>query len=310
MALQLEVQPAGTAAQRIRLLDYGHLIGLTLLYFDHLITLDIEIDLLWRRRKSFSAYWFFINRYFGFFSGIAVAALPFSTLSTKACMRYSVFREIVLLVTQTIAGIIMIIRVYALYGRNRRILWFMFGIGMCVVVVTVYSVTQQHASRPMVLGGCHFELTEKTAYHLAGSWEGLFLFDTVVFGLTVYNAYRTGRKMIPSLNLHALVVRDGAVYFGIMALANLANIASYYFSGPILPGSLATFASCISVTMISRLILNLHEYVDIGILTEISGRAVQNNIPPGNLGEIPLAVTEPVLTFSSQLYPASSTRPV
>ncbi|KAJ7895536.1 hypothetical protein B0H14DRAFT_2680700 [Mycena olivaceomarginata] len=288
MALQLEVQPAGTAAQRMSRIHQIHLWMLisffhsALLYFDHLITLDIEIDPPLAKKKVIQRVLVFINRYFGFFSGIAVAALPFSTLSTKAslaCIRYSVFREIVLLVTQTIAGIIMIIRVYALYGRNRRILWFMFGIGI------VYSVTQQHASRPMVLGGCHFELTEKTCA------TGLFLFDTVVFGLTVYNAYRTGRKMIPSLNLHALVVRDGAQTSIIMALANLANIASYY---PILPGSLATFASCVSVTMISRLILNLHE----------------TTFHRETWGKIPLAVTEPVLTFSSQLYPASSTRPV
>jgi hypothetical protein len=44
---------------------------------------------------------------------------------------------------------------------------------------------------------------------LAGSWVGLFVFDTVIFGLTVYNGYQTRRRMTPAPNLHSIVVRDG-----------------------------------------------------------------------------------------------------
>lgn len=74
----------------------------------------------------------------------------------------------------------MIIRVYALYGRNQRILWFLFAVGWSVVGVSVvrfilgprtetaainrfqYSFTAQHAGRPMLFGGCHFDLSEST----------------------------------------------------------------------------------------------------------------------------------------------------
>ncbi|KAJ6571472.1 hypothetical protein B0H19DRAFT_1231264, partial [Mycena capillaripes] len=209
---------ASSPTQTVRL-NYGHLIGI-----------NTEINLLWRRRKSLSAYWFYINRYFGCFSGIAVSALPFLTLSLETCINYSFFREVVIVVTQTIASIVMIIRVYALYGRSRRVLWFLLVMGFSVVAVSVYSFTQQHASRPMILGGCQFNLSENTSYRLAGSWEGLFIFDTTIFLLTIYNAHTTRRRMIPTANLYTLVVRDGALYFRIMALANLANIASYYFA--------------------------------------------------------------------------------
>ncbi|KAJ7881210.1 hypothetical protein B0H13DRAFT_2345197 [Mycena leptocephala] len=125
-----QVQPIVSEGQKMSiLLNYGHLIGLSILYWDHLISLNAEINFLWRHNKSLSAYWFYINRYFGFFSGIAVSGLPFLTLSLEACIHYTFFREVVLVVAQVITGVIMIIRVYALYGRNRRILWFLFGIG-------------------------------------------------------------------------------------------------------------------------------------------------------------------------------------
>ncbi|KAJ7661144.1 hypothetical protein B0H17DRAFT_1212331 [Mycena rosella] len=288
-------------AQNIVRLNYAHLIGITFLYFDHLITLDREISLVWRKRKSLSSYSFLLNRYFAFISGIPVAALPFLTLSLKTCAIYSLFRELALLVAQAIVSLIMVMRVYAIFGRSRRVLWMILGVGFCVVGVAIFSVTGQQASRNLVVGGCHFGLMQSTAFRLAGSWEALFVLDALIFGLTIYNAYTTRRRMLPQTNLHTVVIRDGAMFFGIVALANLANIATYYFSTVMLPGSLAGFANCISVTMISRLILNLHAHANTGILTEHTGPVVQSNIHLTSLDDI-------LMPYPSSVYAAHSHR--
>ncbi|KAF7341261.1 hypothetical protein MVEN_01861900 [Mycena venus] len=270
------------------LLNYLHVVGVVVLYYDHLITASKEVDLVWRRGKSLSSYCFFVNRYFAFVSGIPVAVIPFLAPSTETCHRLSLFREGAIVLTQLIAGgttlspafisgfdafrptVIMIIRVYALFGRTRRVLWFMIATAASVVAVSLWSVSGQEGSRSTLIGGCHYSLTESTAYHLAGSWLALFCFDAIIFALTIYHAHYAHRWRIRQTNIHTLVVRDGAMYFGVLALANLANIATYYFVEywPYLPGALATFANCISVTMISRLLLNLHEHASAGILTE------------------------------------------
>ncbi|KAJ7096572.1 hypothetical protein B0H15DRAFT_825645 [Mycena belliarum] len=263
-------------AREIFLLNYIHFIGLTILYWDHFITIDSEINFLWRRRKALSAYWFFLNRYFAFFSNMGIAVLTLLTLSPEVCIKYTIIHEGVLFVAQLIVSIIMIIRVYALFGRSRRVLWAILALGACVVGVSVWSIAGQHGHRPQILGGCYFRITQPSAIRLAACWEALFVFDSVIFGLTVYNASTTRQRYAMSkMTLHTLVVRDGAWYFGIMALANLANIATYYFSGPVLPGSLAGFANYVSVTMISRLILNLHEHANAGLLTEKTKQTVR-----------------------------------
>ncbi|KAJ7330503.1 hypothetical protein DFH08DRAFT_967038 [Mycena albidolilacea] len=276
MTTQVEAA-AVTEALKIVRLNYGHLAGM-ILFFDHLITLDIEINLLWRRGKSFSAYWFFINRYFGFLSGIAVLALPFLTVSPETCQNYSFIRELILVATQAIASTIMVLRVYALYGRSRRVLWFLCVLALGLVAISVFSFTQQQAIRATILGGCHFNLSEKTSYHLASSWEALFIFDTAIFILTIYNAYTTRRRMMPTASLYTRIIHDGAI---VMALANLVNIATFYFadSVSIFPGGFATVASTISITMISRLILNLHEHANAGLMTQRSGPVSQYRIP-------------------------------
>ncbi|KAG1889222.1 hypothetical protein F4604DRAFT_829708 [Suillus subluteus] len=63
-------------------------------------------------------------------------------------------------------------------------------------------------------------------------------------------------------NIFDVMFRDGAMYFGVMTLLNIPNILTYYYGSDITRGSLSTFTSCISVTLISRLMLNLHKSFD------------------------------------------------
>jgi len=131
-------------------------------------------------------------------------------------------------------------------------------------------------STPSFLQGCHVAIMQTTAIRLATAWEGVFVLDSTIFGLTVFNAYTTIRRMgsLVNMPLHRLIVRDGALYFGAMALANLSNISTYYLGAPLSRGALSTFASCMSVTLVSRLMLNLHESGDAGILTDLTSSIV------------------------------------
>ncbi|KAK6984076.1 hypothetical protein R3P38DRAFT_3109007 [Favolaschia claudopus] len=219
--------------QELFLLNYLHLVGIVVLYWDHLITFDKEINLVWRHPKSLTALCFFLNRYFAFITNIPDSFIPFLALSTTV--------------------LVMIIRVYALFNRSLRILILLGATGLGAIVVSAWSVSAHAGVRVMIIGGCRF----------AGSWDSLFVFDLTVFSLTLYYAKITRERSTRQTNLHVLVVRDGAI----MALANLANIATYYLVDywPLIPGALATFANCISITMISRLILNLLEQADEGI---------------------------------------------
>ncbi|KAJ7791766.1 hypothetical protein B0H14DRAFT_2934376 [Mycena olivaceomarginata] len=64
------------------------------------------------------------------------------------------------------------------------------------------------------------------------------------------------------------MVRDGALYFAVFALVDLANILMYYLGDPWIASSLSWFTSTLSATMTSRLMLHLHQVADLGVLTE------------------------------------------
>ncbi|KAG2368655.1 hypothetical protein BDR07DRAFT_1390511 [Suillus spraguei] len=60
------------------------------------------------------------------------------------------------------------------------------------------------------------------------------------------------------------------MYLGAMALFNIPNILTYYAGSSMISGTIGAFTSCMSVTLISRLMLNLHKSIDTGIFSTLA----------------------------------------
>ncbi|KAH9974116.1 hypothetical protein BGW80DRAFT_1305317 [Lactifluus volemus] len=56
-----------------------------------------------------------------------------------------------------------------------------------------------------------------------------------------------------------ILLRDGALYFAVLGLTVLTNILAIYFLRPTLKNIFIHPVNCISVTLCSRLVLNLYE---------------------------------------------------
>ncbi|KAJ7459993.1 hypothetical protein B0H11DRAFT_2316078 [Mycena galericulata] len=252
----------------LRIHDYLHLLSISPLYWDYLITLDSEVGIVWKRARSASACWFFLVRYAGLVGNLPVTVFTFYTIPVKwfARLHFDAPREKLKSFPQLIVSIVMLIRIHALYGRNLRFLAGFLAMSLPLLAVIVWSVQSQGQRSDTVLGfpGCHTSSPQPSNYHLAAAWEGLFAYDCLVFGLTVFKTFSTWRRTgseADHLPIHTLILRDGALYFAAMAMANLGNIITFY---PILSGSLSTFASCMSVTLMARLMLNLHKTSEAG----------------------------------------------
>lgn len=252
--------------------NYLHFFAITCLYYDHFLTFEGEVEFIWKRRKSHSSLWFFLNRYLAFFGNLVVTVLGFTTLSDTSCRHYSLFRQILLIVQQVIVCTLLTLRTYALYGRSSRVLRFLLGSGFVLAGVCLWAMFGQKSAPSQIGSGCHIGLSKVTAIRLASAWEALFVYDCFIFGLTVAKAWSTRRDHdITGINvpLVTLVLRDGALYFAVIGFGNFMNMVSFYFGGPFLRGGLSTFASNLSVTMMSRLMLNLHESAEEGNLSTV-----------------------------------------
>ncbi|KAG2110613.1 uncharacterized protein F5147DRAFT_689325 [Suillus discolor] len=116
---------------------------------------------------------------------------------------------------------------------------------------------------------CLDSYAKKIAVSPGLGWVTLLVYELLIFVLTVRRICKIRGLSLAISRRHMLDImfQDGAMYFAVMTLFNLLNILTYYCGSNTTRGSLATFTSCISVTLVSRLMLNLHKSVDTGILT-------------------------------------------
>ncbi|KAF7328613.1 hypothetical protein MSAN_02479100 [Mycena sanguinolenta] len=246
-------------AADIRIHASLHLLGICLMYYDHLLTLDREIEYMWKRVTSSSALWFFAIRYAGFAGNIPVTIFTFY----EPPLKWYVGRLLFLDHSTVIVSIVMVLRIHALYGRNIWVLAAVLATSLPLLVVVLWSTQGQRSDAIDNFPGCHASVSQSTFVYIAAAWEALFALDTILFLLVLCRTYATWRRTGYStkLPIQTLILCDGVLYFGAIAVANLCNILTFYFAGPILAGSLSTFASCMSVTMMSRLMLNLHRQI-------------------------------------------------
>ncbi|KAK7678700.1 hypothetical protein QCA50_018282 [Cerrena zonata] len=238
-----------------------HLVGVCILYYDYVVTFTDEVNYIWPKPKAQSSWLFLMNRYFSVLSDIAVNWGNFANLKTiSACKKYAMFRQIMLVAAQVIVCFICFLRTYALYGRSRRVAILILSISGGLFIVSCWSLVGQRSDYS-INGGCHQALSKGTAIRIAVAWEALFAYDSLIFSLTVYKTYqeRTRNNVAVFNNLVELIWRDGAIYFAVMACVNAANTLTFYLLPPTQRGILSTFASSVSVTLMSRIMLNLHE---------------------------------------------------
>ncbi|OCH93912.1 hypothetical protein OBBRIDRAFT_789775 [Obba rivulosa] len=267
----------------IHLHDYLLLAGISIFYYDYLLTFGDEYWRIWKTPKHAGSYIFFLNRYLTFFGDIAVNAANFSHFKSEdSCRHYSFYRQLLLIAAQVVVCVLSFLRTYALYSRNKWVALAIVSLGFSLLGISCWAVVGQKDSVDLN-GGCHEALGRITAIRIAVAWESLFVYDLMIFFLTMYKTWKTRRnnpivRASGRLDLLSLMFRDGAVYFAVMAIVNLANTLTFYLLQPILRGALSTFASSVSVTMMSRLMLNLYESASgTGILTGTTAAAASSS---------------------------------
>ncbi|OCH84627.1 hypothetical protein OBBRIDRAFT_389337 [Obba rivulosa] len=102
---------------------------------------------------------------------------------------------------------------------------------------------------------CDLSLSDQKASRFAIAWSCLVVFDTVVFTLTIVKAMKSDGLWRGTL--FRLMLRDGSIYYGIMAMANVVNIVTLLVVMPGGKGLFTTMTNVMSSLLISRLMLNL-----------------------------------------------------
>ncbi|KAK7018394.1 hypothetical protein R3P38DRAFT_2539504, partial [Favolaschia claudopus] len=269
-----------TLAKDGRLVVSLYLAAFVILAYDYLLTFGDEGTYVWipGRARNRGARWFLLVRYLSLAVTIALLGTTLvkyppemyaNIFAFDMCNRIHTVRQLLLVVQQFVIGCTIILRVYAMYDLDKRILAVLLLPAFATVGIGAWAVLPDsadgldHDSNATFLG-CHTPLSRTHDHRLAIAWGAELACETIAFGLTVYRSLR--RVKVPlrrlfsyrTVSLWEIMVRDGVLYFGVVCLANLANIVMYHFGDFSTAGSLGWPTASISVVMITRVMLHLH----------------------------------------------------
>ncbi|KAH8804189.1 hypothetical protein DL96DRAFT_1686398 [Flagelloscypha sp. PMI_526] len=267
--------------------NYLQFSGYIVLYWDHLLTLPEEILYLWRRPISLGAGLFFVNRYLPCVANVLVCYYLFFEGDSTRCDTIVKFHEILLILSQGIVAVILTSRVYAIWYCDRRILVVFCTLWASGAGIVAWSMATSSELGENSNGIClQPDVSKKEAVRYATDWEYMFVFDFVVFALTMVKSYRgiddtRGLGLRADMPLVYVMMRDvpaNRTGTSAITLANAANVGTFYINSSPLRGSLSTIASSISVTLASRIMLNVHKS-----LARLTTASIDGDLLPSNM---------------------------
>ncbi|KAI0695281.1 hypothetical protein C8T65DRAFT_815104 [Cerioporus squamosus] len=219
----------------------------------------MEVGRFWRftsGRPSWGAVGFFLNRYLSILGHVPVILEFFGSevysVSAKASQRGCF-------------SALQISRVYALYNGSRKVLRIFLGLSVVFFAVSGvrWSVCPHLRRADLVV---QWATSETWRTHcsslddgsdLAVVWGCVLVFDIAIFGSTLHRVLQVRERW--SGGLFTIMLRDGAVYFGVLLVCHLANILVCMLAEPAYRDPSVTITTVIATTLIARLMLNIRD---------------------------------------------------
>ncbi|KIM86021.1 hypothetical protein PILCRDRAFT_816568 [Piloderma croceum F 1598] len=226
-----------------------------LVFYDHLITIDREVATIWTLRWRLPKYLFLINRYVVppllLMSAIIENIYP---LLQPVCDFWIHWQPWTSVIAITTVELVLIVRVWALYERNKIILRFLIAFFTCEMMVVAVNTSILDKNTASILGyeflpSCSMIIPSNTY----SFWIPFVAFEGVMMSLTLYKLFGHRKDLNPTL---WLIARDSSIYFIAMFASLLANVMFFRYD-QVLPDVAMVPSACIACIAVSRMMMNI-----------------------------------------------------
>lgn len=204
---------------------YGAAGVVTWLTWDAMIHLDVEVEAIWRRPRTWVKFIYFFIRYTPIVHTLAlVIALGHNHRYPDSTCRGWIFYELIYMEVLTFAvEVILVMRLYALYNANKLVLWVILAAFMAEVAIMVVCLC-------IVLPGMTFTpacLVAHTSGVFISYWASSLAFETFLFILTLVKFYHSVSCSFKEQSIIGIFLRDGIWAFALIFVAMLLNLLMY-----------------------------------------------------------------------------------
>ncbi|KAL0946524.1 hypothetical protein HGRIS_012734 [Hohenbuehelia grisea] len=215
---------AATAQQLSRYIDVA---SFAVLVYDHLVTLDLEVSLIWPTPWNITKSFYLLSRYSPFLDAInAIYHQPINNIGPKECrVSYSIAGWLFMFGI-CLSEVILSFRTWAVWGRDRRLTIglpvFLFAAWAPIIFFTWRFLHSLHFTQTPYTSviGCFVDHADPILFY---SWVMLMIYEAGLMALMAirgYNVYRTGGNSA----LFNVVYRDGILYYVYLFSISLINV--------------------------------------------------------------------------------------
>ncbi|EPQ50400.1 hypothetical protein GLOTRDRAFT_133953 [Gloeophyllum trabeum ATCC 11539] len=280
MSLSLLADAFAPFVRDIQSTRYAELASSTIVIYDHLITLDQEIDLTWKASWTPGKVLFLTNRYYVLASVIFNNYVLFTThlsdsvhsynfrpsLAANSCVTWFRWQGTTGLLVSMIAEIILQLRLYALYHLNRRVLVLMCGaflVSAGTAAVIMGMVLARISAHSGLIPGLPFCIPVNVPSWFYTFWIPTLGFESLLCALALFRAFKDFRSRTSLFqsgrHIVKILIRDSVIYYLIMFATYFTNLVIFLTGNVGVLESGIGFAVTMSCVMGSRLCLNIRD---------------------------------------------------
>lgn len=247
---------------------YFAVASITWLFYDHLSTLDVEVERIWSKAPhKGSKLLFLLHRYYNFLLYlVSVIIISNENVKSRLCRHFFAYTAVTQTISSFLVAAILALRTLALYQHSKLIFALLITTYLVSFVGQLYPLldTSTHSDPdplrlPQGVVDCGHHAVGPYSERLWGLayWIGNTAYDTVVFVLTLYQTTRLGIKGVHT-PLISRLKSHGLVYFGIILIFNaIMTVLFLALECSHLKSIFAPFTHIVTLVAISRLELHI-----------------------------------------------------
>ncbi|KAF8515171.1 hypothetical protein JB92DRAFT_80135 [Gautieria morchelliformis] len=241
---------------------YSTISALAFLIYNHALTIDDEIEYVWKRQWSLGKILYILSRYFGSLTLILHCMVLLSKPFTpKVCGVFFPVDGVAWNVALLISEFILQARIFAVYDRSKAVLAFMMVLCIAEKASTLILLNDapdngnDSSTAPGSLGCFASNLPQTPIFKF--SWLPVLIYETILCLLMVYKAWMVYIQF-GFYPLLSLIIRDSIFYYFSVCATLLLNCLIWILQPGWIQFALG-WALAVPCVAGSRLLLNMRE---------------------------------------------------